>query len=222
MELSRKDVIAGHPAKMIRQFLRHLSHAEGAGVQFAAYYLKLDEATADTVLSKLLEEGLIEPYKRVRSNEPGWRNTIKGNRFGQGKFLKPISRDEATIILNNFLLRVSRLNADPYFFIGVNRIEVFGSYLSEAALVNDIDLFIHYGLKPSFRPSDQMQLSQDRIKLAELNGRQFRNIVDETSWPTREVELYVRARERRLSLHRPSDGIFEEVEKKAIFSESWS
>lgn len=221
MRLERKDVIAGHPAKTIRQFLRHLSHAEGAGAKFAAYYLKMDEATADTILSKLKEEGLIEPYE-THSHVLGWRNTIKGNAFGQAKFLKSISRDQATVILNNFLLRVSRLNADPYFFIGVNKIEVFGSYLSEATLVNDIDLFVHYDLKPSFRTSDRMQLSQDRIKLVELNGREFRNIVDQMCWPTREVELFLRARVRRLSLHCPSDGIFEEVEKRAIFSEPWS
>jgi hypothetical protein len=94
---------------------------------------------------------------------------------------------------------------------------VFGSYLLEAALVNDVDLFVHYDLKPSFKTSDRMQLSQDRIKLAEANGRQFRNITEEMCWPTREVELYIRARESRLSLHPSSDEIIHLVEKKAIF-----
>jgi hypothetical protein len=144
-------MIAGYPSKTIRRFLRYLRQAEGAGVQFAAYYLKMDEATAATVLSKLMEEGFIEPYKN-HPNEPGWMNTIKGNALTQAKFLKPITRDKATFILNNFLIRISTLNADPYFFMGVKKVEVFGSYLSEAAFVNDIDLFVHYDSSPVSNP----------------------------------------------------------------------
>jgi hypothetical protein len=126
MRLTRKDMIAGYPSKTIRRFLRYLRQAEGAGVQFAAYYLKMDE--------------------------PGWMNTIKGNALTQAKFLKPITRDKATFILNNFLIRISTLNADPYFFMGVKKVEVFGSYLSEAAFVNDIDLFVHYDSSPVSNP----------------------------------------------------------------------
>ena len=148
--------------------------------------------------------------------------TVKGNAVAQAKFLKPISRDEAIVILNNFLIRIARLNADPYFFMGVCKVEVFGSYLSEAAFVNDIDLFVHYDFKPSFRASDRIRLGQDRTKLAQKNGRQFRNIVDQISWPTQEVKLYIRAREPRLSLHHFSDPTIHFVEKKVIFSETWS
>jgi hypothetical protein len=121
MRLTRQEMIAGYPAKTIRNFLRHLGHAQGAGVRFAAYCLKIDEAMAATVFSKLMEEGLVEHYKSHHSKESGWMNTIKGNAVGQAKFLKPISHDKAAVILNNFLGRVSRLNADPYSFIGVSR-----------------------------------------------------------------------------------------------------
>ena len=222
MRLQRNDIIAGCPVKTIRRFLQELGEAEtGAGVQFAAYHLKMDEAAAATVLSRLMEEGFIEPSE-IHSDEPSWSNTIKGNAVAQVKFRKPISRDKATIILNNFLLRIARLNADPYFFRGVSKIEVFGSYLSEAAFVNDIDLFVYYDFKPSFRASDRIRLLQDRIRLAQKNGRRFPNITSESDWPRREVELYIRARERRLSLHHPSDGIYDLVEKKVIFSETWS
>ena len=102
MRLKRTDMIAGCPSKTIRQFLRELGQGMGAGIQFAASHLKMDEASAAAVLSRLMEEGFIEPDE-THSNEPGWMNTIKGNAVAQAKFLKPISRDKATIILNNFL-----------------------------------------------------------------------------------------------------------------------
>jgi hypothetical protein len=36
-------------------------------------------------------------------------------------------------------------------------------------------LFVHYIFEPSFKASDQILLSQNRIRVAQKNGRQFRN-----------------------------------------------
>ena len=213
MNLSRNDVIAGYPAAKVRDLLRHLR--DGGGVAYAAHILKTDEDSAGALLSQLTREGYVE-MSWLRENT-FWANTIKGNALAQANFMKPISRERADRILTDFLRRVAAVNGDPYYFIGVNKVEGFGSYLSDAKFVNDIDLIVHYEWKGNLSYDERGRLSQLRSHEAQKRGRKFRNIAEEVTWPTQEVTLYIRAKEPRLSLHSVSDGITEVVQKKVVY-----
>jgi hypothetical protein len=213
MNVSRNDVIVGYPVAQVRDLLRITS--DGAGVARVVRLLKIEERDVRTLLNRLTDDGYLELcYVREL---PHWQNTIKGNALAQAKFINPISRERADCIVNAFLERVASINGDPYYFIGVSKVEVFGSYLSEAKLVNDIDLVIHYEWKGNPSGDERTRLSQMRYQEAKKKGRTFRNIAEDITWPTKEVTLFIRAKEPRLSLHTPDDGILNVVQKKVLY-----
>lgn len=115
MNLSRNDVIAGYPAKKIRDLLRH--SFSGVGAKLVAHQLKIEGKDATALLNQLTDDGYLEICHF--GDKKLWRNTIKGNALRQGKFMKPISRDRAEEVLNNFRERVATVNSDPYYFIGI-------------------------------------------------------------------------------------------------------
>jgi hypothetical protein len=216
MNLSRNDVIAGYPAAKVRNLLRHLgSTISGGHIEYAAHVLQMDGDSTNALLKQLTDEGYLELSQIGK--EKVWLNTIRGNALAQAKFMKPIPRDKATRILEDFLTRVTTVNNDPYYLIGVAKVEIFGSYISKAKSVNDIDLVVHYQWKGDLSQDERVRLSQVRCRQAQGKGRRFRNIVEEVTWPTQEVKLYIRAKEPRLSLHTTDDEIVNVVEKKLVY-----
>jgi hypothetical protein len=216
MNLSSKDVIAGHPAWTIRNLLRHLgSTFNGAGVEFVVQRLKLKENDATALLNELTNDGYLEVCHM--DDTKLWRNTIKGNAVSMAKFIKPITREKAESILKSFLERVAALNADPYYLIGIRKVEVFGSYQSEAKSVNDIDLVVYYEWKGNPSEEERSRLTQMRSQEAQRKGRRFPNMVERLFWPQSEVKLYITAKEPRLSLHTPDDDIVNVVQKKVLY-----
>lgn len=92
MNLRRDDIIAGYPAKKIRDLLTHC--CGGTGVTFVAYQLKIEEKDAIALLNQLRNDGYLLEACDIRGTKV-WTNTRKGNALALAKFMKPIPRDRA-------------------------------------------------------------------------------------------------------------------------------
>ncbi|MEK7801870.1 MAG: hypothetical protein AAB276_05390 [Pseudomonadota bacterium] len=134
--------------------------------------------------------------------EASYANTVKGNAMAQASFLPSITRTKAQAIVAALIARAQQVNQDPYYFHCVSAIQVFGSYITNAPMLNDIDIIPTIGWKSRFRDDKiKNELSQARSHLACRNGRQFSNIVENIYWPQTEVLLFLRARSPRINFH---------------------
>jgi hypothetical protein len=89
------------------------------------------KAPAKTLFDHLLAEGYIEANGRV---------TIAGSALGMAKFIPRISRAKAETLLAEFLERVAEANADLDVGYWITEVRVFGSYLTDADDLGDVDI----------------------------------------------------------------------------------
>src|SRR5439155_20983267 len=100
----------------------------------------------------------------------------------------------------------------------VKKVVVFGSYLTAAARINDIDVAIELAHRWQ-DPAKHSTLRDARIHEAMRKGRRFGNISEEVSWPETEVLLELKARSRAISLHPMEDGILQGADSKIVFED---
>jgi predicted nucleotidyltransferase len=87
----------------------------------------------------------------------------------------------------------------------VTKIGIFGSYLSNQELINDIDIAIV--LEPKEKNFEKHEaLIWEKVAKAKKRGRKFANFAEELFWPQIEILNYLKSRSRALSLHSISSG----------------
>ena len=95
---------------------------------------------------QLLKEGFLE--EEARSNgESSLHLTTKGAALTQAKFIKPIPRHKADVLLKEVVNRAQEVNASTNHLCYVKKIGVFGSYAKGACEVGDLDLYVEIGCK---------------------------------------------------------------------------
>ncbi len=103
----------------------------------------LSPAKAKEVVQELVKLGLIEPVNVKDGEAPSiYSTTIRGNAFGLASAAKSVGRKSATRILREFLDRVRLANENTEFAYRIESVILFGSYLSGATSVNDVDLSV--------------------------------------------------------------------------------
>jgi predicted nucleotidyltransferase len=169
MRIDSTATIAGHPALRVRELLRRGRVGEW-GTEFVRRALKVDHDEAARVLVLLYEKGLLEPGM-VDRGEQLYRPTLLGRAFAGASAGKPIKRATADRLLSEFLGRVEQVNADAYYLFRVARVVVFGSYLSDAETLSDLDLAIHLDAKES--DWDKHVALEDADQRSSRRGSQF-------------------------------------------------
>ena len=83
-------------------------------------------------------------YVEAASTKDGrsYKRSLAGSTLAQASAAQPLQRGTAQRKLAAFLARVRRVNEDDYYLYRVKKVLVFGSYLSAAARINDIDVAI--------------------------------------------------------------------------------
>lgn len=66
--------------------------------------------------------------------------TEKGHRLGIAKATAPLTRAKSNELLKDLIESAILINENPEFVFFVERIEVFGSYLTEKELLGDLDV----------------------------------------------------------------------------------
>ena len=145
-------------------------------VETAAERLRISSQTARRVISKLAALKYIERQRHDKHFY--WQTTLKGNSLGLATAARPISRETAQRVISDFLERCRKVNADAYYLYRVKRTLVFGSFLSNAQQLNDVDLAIELEPKEPDR-NRHMESCRERTLAAKRAGRHFSNIVEE-------------------------------------------
>ncbi|HYL56654.1 MAG TPA: hypothetical protein VEU73_13870 [Gemmatimonadales bacterium] len=199
----------------VRAFLRAVSQSEWS-VEFAAARLRVTRRRAGHVINQLVELGYVEAAST--KGDRSYKRSLAGSTLAQASAAQPLRRGTAARKLADFLARVRRINEDDYYLYRVKKVLVFGSYLTAAARINDIDVAIE--LVHRWEDPDKHSTLRDaRIHDATRNGRRFGNISEEVSWPETEVLLELKARSRAISLHPTDDAILNRADCKTVFED---
>ena len=216
MRIQPDALVAGFPARKIRELLRQ--NEESLSVYEVTKVIGIKGKKAFQLLELLESEGFIERNTSFpdSAKERYWKPTLKGRALAKALFSPPVSRQAAENKLNEFMARVHRVNADSRFLYRVEKVVVFGSFLTDRSFVGDLDLAIQ--LKP--KESDEKKHSDlilARAHEAVRNGRQFHNFVEELFFASDEVKRFLKARSRIIQLTDCGDGVLKIAENRVIY-----
>jgi predicted nucleotidyltransferase len=221
MRIDPKEQIADVEILKVREFLRRVDNTDEWADDFVVYRLKISPKKANRLINELNRRGYIEPVRIYRQKQ-FYRKTLKGSTLGLASAAKPVTRKTANRILSEFMDRVRQVNSDPSFLVKVKKILVFGSYLTDALRINDIDVAVELTWKenhPLVLNKDRAQLALNLSNIAENKGKKFSSFIDRLEWPEHEVRLFLKSRSRTLSIHSIHDEILNRVQYKVFFSE---
>ena len=198
MRITKEEVVAGNSALRVRGFLRRF--ARGFFMHSAAeIFMQLKSKQAAEFINDMVALELIEPTMPFE-NEAAFQVATLGHAFANATAAKPITRGTAERVLREFMDRVNAANASEEYAFKVKSAVLFGSMLSNADRLGDVDVAID--LRRRILDSAKFRQQCDRRRqLAEEQGRAFWTSVDWATWPEKEVVLQLKARTRSLSLH---------------------
>ena len=198
MRITSDQRIAGYPTFELRKFVRSHRFTCFLPEQAADALALSPEATAD-LLSKLLSSGFI---KEAGQSDEGqlFQLTNYGHDLANASGAKQICRKTAERVLTDFLERVRKVNATSQYLYRVEDVILFGSMLSDAERLGDVDVAVNLAPKVS-RSTKFQEWHAARIRAAQSEGRCFHTVLERAYWPINEVYLELKAKSRYLSLH---------------------
>jgi len=128
-----------------------------------------------------------------------WDLTTAGIRLRGSSAAKPLLRRTAEGLLDDLLQRIAALNEDSHFLARVEKAIVFGSYMSGADRLGDVDVAVHL-VPRSPDPKKHREANDRRVADEEQKGRRFRTFLEQAFWWEQEAMLFLRNRRRGLSL----------------------
>jgi hypothetical protein len=197
MRLDRGDRIAGVDGLRLRNYFRRYSENVNCRTLMAEF--SMSKRRAQDMLDALLKLEMISPCEFQHDKKMVcYETTILGNALGMAKAGRSVKRASAGAVLRELLDRVKAVNDRQDLAYRVESVVVFGSYLSEAKRVNDLDVAVE--LKP--RSTDDAtweRLRNASHERAAAAGRRFRNVVEQVGWPQLEVLGILKNRSRTIS-----------------------
>jgi predicted nucleotidyltransferase len=199
MRLNRGDRIAGVDGLRLRRYFQRFGSEQVTSATIAEEF-SVTKQQAEKILAELLKLEMISRCEfQCDKKMVSYQTTIKGNALGMAKAGKPVTRASADEVLREFLDRVRAVNGRQELAYSVESAVVFGSYLSDAKRLNDLDIAVEVKQK---RPDDATYeiLRKASLERAYASGRRFRNLVEEVGWPQLEVLYILKNRSRTISL----------------------
>ena len=197
MRIDPDDRIAGYPILAIRTLLRKRVFKPDA----VEKVLEVDGKEAGRVIEALRKEGYVCALFGDNPPPDTVQTTPKGSQLASAHTWPPISREEAERLMNEFMTRIGRARDKDRFLYEAQRVIVFGSYVSDADELNDIDLIVKVRVKGKFRDNYDATL-RDRLYAAQAIGLRLKRDVDWRPYPRRGLLGYLRGVSRYLSFHR--------------------
>ena len=211
MRIDPRDKIGGVSVLEVRRRLCRFLGATVIGSFFR------DEVILKAVLARGLVRRLDRDPTQLREPRvvfgrgdlaagPWYELTDEGTRFAQASAAAPLRRATAERKLREFMARVEQVNQSNDYAYRIARVVLFGSYLTDAKHVNDIDLAVELAPRwDGFDVGMQYQKEQERVRLAPRH--RTRNSLAVEQWPRLEVFLFLKARSRAFSFHSIRDPI---------------
>jgi hypothetical protein len=156
-------------------------------------------APAGKLIEALLAHELISENCRESDGRMLYRVTDKGHAVGMKTLVPRMSRAKAEALLKDTLERIANVNADPELLFWVTEARVFGSYLTDAGDLGDLDLAIKL---------ERKQIESDWVKAchdaADRSGKTL-SFFHRLTYPETEVRRRIKNRVSRISLHDTSE-----------------
>ncbi len=216
MRIKSDELVAGYPAKKIRELLRQTD--EFLTVRLVTKVIGVKGRDAVCLLERLESEGFTEknPVFSRPGDETHWKLTVKGGAVKKALFSAPVSRQTAEKALSEFIDRIRRVNADERFLYRVQKAVLFGSYLTDSTHVGDLDIAIDLSPKePDHKKHVDLILA--RADEAAWQGRRFRSYLDQMSFAYDEVMKFLKARSRIIQFTECRDGVLTIAESRVIY-----
>jgi hypothetical protein len=146
MRLNRGDRIAGVDGLQLRRYFQRFGSGQ---VNYATVMDELSVTKREAEkLPELLKLEMIslcgfQHDKKMVS----YQTTVRGNALGMAKAGKPVTRASAEEVRRKFLDRVRVVNGRQELAHSVESVVVFGSYLSDAKRLNDLDIAVELRAK---------------------------------------------------------------------------
>lgn len=198
MRITKEQIVAGHSAVQVRGLLKRF---DGMFFTRSAVerVMRLKPEQAERLINEIVLLELIEPIM-LFDNQAAFEVAERGLALVNATAAKPIYRRTAERILREFMDRVDAVNASKNYAFRISGAVLFGSMLSCANRLGDVDIAID--LKPRFSdPIRRRQLCDRRRSFAQKQGRAFATATSWALWPRDEVLIQLKARSRSLSLH---------------------
>lgn len=199
MRIDLKEIICGLPAGRARDFARAV-HGSSWSVSDVARILQIEKEEARKLVNRLKRDGYAAKAPKTHKHGGDLTLTLKGSALAGATAARPLKRTSAETILSQFMERVARVNADPYYLYRVRAVCIFGSYLQASERLGDIDLAIEL----THREDDAQRYekaSDRRRHRAHLEGVAFRSTFAEVMYPEMEVWKFLKFGSRAISLH---------------------
>ena len=197
MQITANQTIAGHLATKVRDFL-WASQLTGIVNETAETKLALNSKAARDFLNQLVVLRFIK--ERSGHNEHSFFElTDYGVNLANASAAKPIHRKTAERVLTEFLERVERVNATPEYVYRVDTAILYGSMLSNAERLGNVNVAVNLESKAKGETEFQ-EWSKARRHAARVKGRSFSTIVEQVFWPRAEIFLHLKARSISLKL----------------------
>lgn len=218
MRIAPKDTLFGHSILKVREVIRMAMKEQLSAykkddiIKFISNKLALSIPVSKKLFRDLISEEYLEVKNQKFRDKNFWivRETEKGRHLGVTRANPPISRAKADLLLQELLERVREVNRSKEYVYKVVKVGVFGSYLTNASVLGDLDVAV--ALERKAMGNTYMELCKKRIAIAFKKGRRFNNYIEELDWPRREVLMHLSTRKKGLSMHIEGD---DEVLKKA-------
>jgi hypothetical protein len=198
MRITKEEIVAGHSAVQVRGLLRRFDSMffTRSAVERV---MRFKPEQAEKLINEMVLLELIEPTTPF-DNQAAFEVAERGLALANATAAKPIYRRTAERVLGEFMGRVDAVNASKEYAFRIRGAVLFGSMLSCADRLGDVDVAID--LKPRFSdPIRRKQLCNRRRRLAQEQGRVFATGTSWALWPRNEVLIQLKACSRSLSLH---------------------
>lgn len=225
MRLNPKETLYNQPILKVREVVRHamqekfLERTKTLLTEEVAKILLQPVAVSKQVMIDLLKDDyLIINKVTTFANITQYElvATEKGRRFGIATGDPAISRQKADKLLSDLIEQAKAINLNDDLVYVVERIKVFGSYLSDKELLGDLDVAIKISRR--YHGADFQARNEKRIIFASQNGKRFSNFIDQISWPHTEVVQLLKTKKKGLSLHdEDNDEVLERTESRLVY-----
>lgn len=215
MNISRGSKLCGVEVVRLRDALRR-ANPTYVTPHHLAELLGIDVASARALCAEMAAEGFLQPIHA--DGELGvYTLTVKGGALRNASARKPVRRATAERHLALFLERVEQVNANDELLYEVHEVLLFGSMLTDAETVSDVDVAVGLVAK-SDDPARFEAWVNERIQMAGAAGRRFSNLVDQIGWPRQEVMAILKGRSPVLSLTTTEDRVLEATASRMLYA----
>ncbi|MFN8074148.1 MAG: hypothetical protein U0Q15_01865 [Kineosporiaceae bacterium] len=206
MRLQRGTLVAGMAPELARSVARAVA-GDYRETEVVAWRARMTEREVVPLLEALAADGFllrVDSAKGDPENDelpeggpwPLWRTTVTGGALTMASFLKPITRAKVDSLLTGVLDRAIAYNEDTGRPLVITEIRVFGSYLTDAPLLGDLDLAMSFADR-----SPDADRAKVFLAYADASGRSFSTFVERLCWPEKELLQILRNRSGYINVH---------------------